>query len=137
MDFDDDNILHKLERPPSKNNLSVYTIVQIIIMLCIGCVAGYDLCSLLVNLKFSLSNLFQIVIDTLLFIGLCISAFGFLKENNGHLKGGFLLFYLGCLLLLFKLIIGFFKIGFSFSSLITLLIILCILFVITKQIQHI
>ena len=137
MDFRDNNFLHNLERPPSRNNLSIYTIIQIIIILCFGCFAGYNLYSLLMHFKFSLSNLFEIIINTLLFIGMCCSIYGFLSEKNGPLRGGFLLFYFGCAILLIKIIIDWFRLGFTFSSLLMLIIAWCMMFVISKQLEHI
>ena len=137
MDFGDNNILHNLERPPSRNNLSVYNIIQAILMICLGLSAGYNLIILFREFSFSKSELFSIFIDTLIFVGLCLSCFGFLKENNKYLKGGFILFWLGCILLLLKIIIAWFLKGFTFSSLIPLLIVFLLVFVISKQIQHI
>ena len=136
MEFDS-NFMQNLERPPTRNNLSMVNIIQLILMLYLGCGAGYNLYSILSQLKFSLSNLLEILIDSLLFIGICISFYGIFVENNGYLKGGFLIFCSGCTILLIKIIIDWLKSGFSFKSLIDLLISLFIIYIIMKQIQHV
>ena len=131
------NFMNDLERPPTKDNLTIYNIIELILMLCIGCAAGYNLYSVLSQFKFSLANLIEIIVDALLFIGIGISIYGFSFENNGYLKGGFIIFYFGCLILLVKIIIDWFKSGFSFSSLVELLILILLVYMINKQIQHI
>ena len=136
MEFDS-NIMQNLERPPSRNNLSIVNIIQLILMLYLGCIAGYNLYSILSQMKFSFSNLLEILIDSLLFIGILISFYGIFVENNGYLKGGFLIFCSGCALLLIKIIIDWIKSGFSFKPLIDLLISLFMIYIIMKQIQHI
>ena len=136
MEFDR-NFMQDLERPPTRNNLSIVNIIQLILMLYLGCLGGYNLFSVLSQMKFSLSNLLEILIDSLLFIGICISFYGIFVDNTGYQKGGFLIFCSGCAILLIKIIVDWFKSGFSFKSLIDLIISLFMIYIIIKQIQHI
>ena len=136
MEFES-NFMDDLERPPTRNNLSIFNIIQLILMLCLGCVAGYNLFIILIQFKFSLSNLIEIIIDALLFIGFIIGIYGLWIENDGYLKGGFSIFCLGCLILLIKIIIDWVRSGFTLSSLFEFLILLFLTYIINKQIQHI
>ena len=136
MEFDNNDILHQLERPPSKDNLSIYNIVQLVLMLILGITSAYRLYYLLFRHKLSLANLVDIIIDALIIIGLTISIFGLIGDNTGHLKGGFIIFYLGCIILLIKKIIDLFRVGFNWFYLIDLILAILLIFVITKQIQH-
>ena len=136
MDFGNNNILQILERPPNKNNLSIYNIIQIILMIILGSLSGYQLLCDFINLKISTSILFSIIIYGPIFIGFILSCYGFIKEKNVHLKTGFLLFFIGSLLLIIKEIIGIIKLEFGFASFCELIISMILCFVIMKQIQH-
>ena len=137
MEFGDNDFLHNLERPPSKDNLSGYNIIQILIMAYLGCSAGYNIYSIFSSDKqVSKSNIVELAFDLLLLIGFIISIYGFLSEKNGYLKGGFILFNLGCVILLIKTFVDWVKGMFSIYHLIELLLAIFIVFVITKQIQH-
>ena len=135
MEFENNNILHQLERPPSKDNLSIYNVIQLILMLFIGISAANKLYYLLSQNYISLSNLIEIIVDILLIIGIIIIIFGFIRDNI-NFKYGFLLFYFGCILLLIKKIIDLFENESFIFSLLELMIVILIIFVITKQIQH-
>ena len=136
MEFGDNNILHNFERPPSKDNLSKYNILQIVIMAYLGCSAVYNLYSIFSEKQHSKSDIVEIVFDLLLLIGFITSFYGFVSEKNGYLKGGFILFNLGCVIMLIKNIVDWVKGMFSIYHLIELLLAIFIVFVITKQIQH-
>ena len=135
MEFENNNILHQLERPPSKDNLSIYNVIQLILMLFIGISAANKLYYILSQNYISLSNLIEIIVDILLIIGIIIIIFGFIRDNI-NFKYGFLLFYFGCILLLIKKIIDLFENELFIFSLLELMIVILIIFVITKQIQH-
>ena len=135
MEFENNNILHQLERPPSKDNLSIYNVIQLILMLFIGISAANKLYYLLSQNYISLSNLIEIIVDILLIIGIIIIIFGFIRDNI-NFKYGFLLFYFGCILLLIKKIIDLLENELFIFSLLELMIVILIIFVITKQIQH-
>ena len=62
MEFDNNDILHQLERPPSKDNLSIYNIVQLVLMLILGITSAYRLYYLLFRHKLSLANLVDILL---------------------------------------------------------------------------
>ena len=137
MDFGNEDFLQSLERPPNIENLSLKNIIQIVLMLCLGCWAGYNLYEDIFQGKFSLFVLFQIIVYGLLFLGFLFSFFGLFLEKNANMKTGFLLFYLGCILLIIKAICECFTSQFNFIFIIELVISLLLGFVIMKQIQHI
>ena len=60
MEFGNNNILQILERPPNKNNLSIYNIIQIIFMIILGSLSGYKLLDVIFNRKMSFSILLLI-----------------------------------------------------------------------------
>ena len=128
MEFENNNILHQLERPPSKDNLSIYNVIQLILMLFIGISAANKLYYLLSQNYISLSNLIEIIVDILLIIGIIIIIFGFIRDNI-NFKYGFLLFYFGCILLLIKKIIDLFENELFIFSLLELMIVILIIFV--------
>ena len=136
MDFGNNNILQILERPPNKNNLSIYNIIQIILMVILVSLSGYKLFCDFFNYKISSSILFSIIIYGPIFIGFILSCYGFIKEKNIHLKTGFLLFFIGSLLLIIKDIIDIIKLDIGFASFCELIISILLCFVIMKQIQH-
>ena len=108
--------ISEIQNPPSKNNISICSIIQLLIMLYIGCDAGKEVYDLLKAGSFSIVNLIKIVIDGLVFIGMLLTAYGIFKDND-YLKNGFKLFLYGCLGLLIILVLDLIKQGFSFGSL--------------------
>ena len=136
MEFGNNDILHNLERPPSRDNLSINNIIQIIMMICLGFSGGYNLYSLFKQYEFSFMNLLEIAFNILLLIGACISIFGFIISNNGYLKGGFIIFSLGCFIAIIKISVDWLKGYFNFYELFELLFAIILLYIIIKQIQH-
>ena len=134
---DMDGIMRQLERPPSKNNLTVYSIIQIILMLCIGCSSGKDLFDIFSYSKFSIIDLIKIVVDGLIFIGFLLAAYAFFVDNSDHLKKGFLLFFFGLIGWLIICILDWFRSGFGFGSLIEFLIYCFLTYIIYIQCPHI
>ena len=131
------SLMRVLERPPLKNNLSILTIIQIIIMLYIGFVgAGSNLLGIFKNGSFSIVDLINIIIDGLLFVGICLATYGFLKEEENKTKNGFLLFFYGLIGLLIMIILGWFKDGFGLGSFLEFLIYGFITYIIFVQTNH-
>ncbi len=135
MEFGNNNILQILERPPNKNNLSIYNIIQIILMIILGSLSGYKLLDVILS-KNSFSILLLIIIYGTIFIGFILSCYGFIADKNVNLKTGFLLFFIGSLLLIIKEIIEIVKLEFDFITFCELIISMILCFVIMKQIQH-
>ena len=131
-----EDALSEIQNPPSKNNISICSIIQLLIMLYIGCDAGKEVYDLFKAGSFSLVDPFKIVIDGLVFIGMLLTAYGIFKDND-YLKNGFKLFLYGCLGLLIILVLDLIKQGFSFGSLVELLIICFISYIIYIQIPRI
>ena len=137
MEFENNNFLQNLERPPNINNLSISNIIQIVLMIILGCWSGYNLYLQFNPFKLTISFVLQVFIYGLLFVGLIFGFYGMLSEKNVKMKTGFLCFWVGCISLLIKAIIGIFYEGINFRSLFELLLSLFLGFVILKQIQHI
>ena len=130
------NLMRELERPPSKNNLSFLSIIQIIIMLFIGFEAASNLLSIFKIGSFSIIDLIKIVVDGLLFVGICLATYGFFTDDSGKTKNGFLLFWYGLTGLLIIIFLELFKDGFGFGLLIKILLYGLVIYVIFIQIRH-
>ena len=137
MEFGNDNILQTLERPPNKNNITIYGFIQIALMIILGCWVGISLFKELPNFKLHFYILLSIFAHSIIFVGFIFSLMGFISEKSAQLKTGFLLYFFGCILLLIKDFIDIFKFGISFLVFIQFIIALLLSFVILKQIQHI
>ena len=137
MEFENDNFLRSLERPPNINNLSIPNIIQIILMIILGSWSGYNLYLQFNSFKLSISFVFQIFIYGLLFGGFLFGFYGMLSEKNVKMKTGFLCFWIGCISLLIKAIIDILSGSITLMGLFELLLSLLLGFVILKQIQHI
>ena len=137
MEFGNDNILQTLERPPNKNNITIYGFIQIALMIILGCWVGISLFKELPNFKLHFYILLSIFAHSIIFVGFVFSLMGFISEKSAQLKTGFLLYFFGCILLLIKDFIDIFKFGISFLVFIQFIIALLLSFVILKQIQHI
>ena len=130
------SLMAELERPPSKSNLSILSIIQITIMLFIGYDAGSNLFGIFKNGRFSIIDLIKIVVDGLIFLGLILAAYGFFTDDIDKTKGGFLLFFFGLLGLLVIILLGWFKGGFGIGSLLKFLVYLFTDYVIFIQSKH-
>ena len=137
MEFGQDGFLQSLERPPKINNLSIQNIIQIALMLILGCWSGYNLYEQFSPFKLSIWFVFLIIIYGSIFGGMIFGFYGMLTEKNANMKTGFSFFWLGCILLLIKDIIEFLYDGFNYKPFFELLIAMLLGFVIMKQIQHI
>ena len=137
MEFGNDNILQTLERPPNKNNITIYGFIQIALMIILGCWVGISLFKELPNFKLHFYILLSIFSHSIIFVGFVFSLMGFISEKSAQLKTGFLLYFFGCILLLIKDFIDIFKFGISLLLFIQFIIALLLSFVILKQIQHI
>ena len=136
MEFGNDDILRKLERPPNKNNLSLYNIIQLVLMLILCCAAGFHI---IYNFLYGKSFLyyFSLISNGFLFLGAIFSFWGIATDVNATLKTGFSLFFVGCFLFIIEVIYRFCQFGFLIEYFIECLIVLILGFVIMKQIQHI
>ncbi len=137
MEFGNDNFLQSLEKPPKINNLSITNIIQIVLMIILGCWSCYNLYLQLSAFKLSISFILLIFTYGLLFGGFLYGFYGMLTEKNVKMKTGFLCFWIGCISLLIKAIIDILSSGITFKCLFELLLSLLLGFVILKQIQHI
>ena len=132
------NIMGNLSRPPSKNNISIWNIVQIIIMAYLVWCSGKEIYIIVFGGKgFTFIEILKIMIDGMVFIGFLFSAYGAIKNESYIYKKGFQLFILGCLGLLLTIINEFIKSGIIFGSLIKFLLICFIVYASFIQLPYI
>ena len=130
------SIMNELERPPSRNNLTVVGIIELIIIVIIGFESGKDLFDTFKAGSFSFADLIKIVVDLVVFVGFVISAYAFCTQNGSLLKNGYQLFFYGCVGLLILVLLGVVKDGFSLGKLINFLLCAFVVYVIYLQVQH-
>ena len=132
------NIMGDVSRPSSKNNISIWNIVQIIIMGYIGWCSGKEIYDILFGGKgFSFIEILKIVIDGMVLIGFLFFIYGAIKNEAYIYKKGYQLFIFGCLGLLFTIIIELMNSGIIFGSLIKFLLICFIVYVVLMQIPYV
>ena len=119
--MDVDSLMRELERPPTKDNKTVVNIIQLIIMLIIGLDAGKDIFDVFKFGSFSFVDLIKIVVNALLFCGLCLACYGYFKDERGPSKNGFLLFIYGLIGELIIFVLDWFRGGFGIGSLVEFL----------------
>jgi hypothetical protein len=132
-----ENTMKDLERPPTKNNLSVINIIQLVVMLFIGCEAAKGVFDLFKFSHFSIIDLIKIVIDLVVLAGVVISAYGLFTDNSDSMKTGFVLFFYGMLGVLVVFILDWIRGGFGFGSLLEFLFDAFVAYVIYIQTPHI
>lgn len=132
-----ENTMRELERPPSKNNLTVVNIVQLIIMAFIGIEAGNGLFKIFKIGNFSVIDLIKIVVDGLVLVGVLLSAYGLFTDKSDSMKTGFTLFFFGMLFLLVLYVLDWIRGGFGVGSLLEFLLDAFITYVIYIQTPHI
>ena len=128
--------MRDLEVPPSKNNLSVINIIQLIIMVCIGLEAGKGVFDLFKLGRFSIIDLIKIIVDALIFVGFALAAYGFFTDKSDSMKNGFKLFWYGLIAALVIFILDWIRDGFGFGSLIEFLFYGFIVYVLYLQCQR-
>ena len=134
--MDVDSLMRELERPPTKDNRTVVNIIQLIIMLIIGLDAGKDLFDVFKFGSFSFIDLVKIVVNALLFCGLCLAGYGYFKDERGPSKNGYMLFIFGLIGELIIFVLDWLRGGFGIGSLVEFLfvgILTYILFVQSKN----
>ena len=132
-----EDFLDEIKRPPSKNNLSIYSIIQILLMAYLTCDAIKEICDLFKVGGFSFVGLVKIVIDGLIIVGMGFAVYGFFSRADEGLKQGFTLFLWGCIGLLVIWVLDLLKDGFGAGSLFELLLLCYITYVIYVQIPQI
>ena len=134
--MDVDSLMRELERPPTKDNRTIVNIIQLIIMLIIGLDAGKDLFDVFKFGSFSFIDLVKIVVNGLLFCGLCLAGYGYFKDERGPSKNGYMLFIFGLIGELIIFVLDWLRGGFGIGSLVEFLfvgILTYILFVQSKN----
>ena len=132
-----ENVTRDLERPPSKNNLSIANIIQLLFMLFVGYEAGKGLFDLFKAGRFSIIDLIKIIIDLLVLVGFVLSGYGLFTDKSDTMKTGFVLFFYGMLAVMIIFIVDWFRGGFGFRSLSEFILYAILTYVIFIQIPHI
>ena len=104
-------------------------------MLFIGCEAGKDLFDLFKFGSFSIIDLIKIIVDLLIFVGFLIACYAFFKDDEASFKTGYSLFLFGLMGLLILYVLDWFRKGFSFGSLIEIIIYSIIIYIILRQLK--
>ncbi len=136
MNIEDNDIMHCLEWPPTIHNFSLYNIIEFILIFVFGCYGGYQVYKIFRFGTYELTDWLGLIIYGMIFLGACLSFFGLLEDDTNSMKIGFIIFCIGGPLIIIKTIYDWFKIAFSFYSLIEICIALILSFVCLKQIQH-
>ena len=128
------------ERPPTKNNLSIYNIIQLIAMFLVVYLEGKEIYDIVIKFQFqnfSFFNFIKLIINALVLIGFFLSGIGLLKDNMDFMKTGFILFFFG---LIGEILISLYdrvKKGINYLSFMELLLYFVLTYVIYVQIPHI
>ena len=130
------SILNELERPPSRNNLTIVSIIELLIIVLIGFESVKDLFDIFKVGSYSFIDLIKIVVDLVVFVGFVLAAYAFITENGGLLKNGYQLFFYGCLGLVILSLLGLVKDGFSLGNLIKFLLLAFVVYIIHMQLKH-
>ena len=130
-------IIMQLQRPPTRSNLSIFHIIQIIIMLFIGILKTKQLYLNLKSYNFSFTDSLIIVSDGLILLGILNFVYGLLAENSKFLKIGLLIFVLASLFFFVFSVFSLFKEKSLIKCLLELIMYGFIIYVIYLQIPNI
>ena len=134
MDFQ--SSLGDLERPPSKANLTIFTIIEICFFTYLGITSVKNIYDLITkSAGISSGYLLEICIYGLLVAGFFFVACGFFQNSHRHLKTGLLFFVLGLIGKAIFLFLRFIK-TFSFVPLIELCVDIFFVCIAYKQSTH-
>ena len=127
----------ELEKPPKKSDITIWSVIEICIFIYLGFSAMDDLFDTFTsNSGISFMGLIKIVICGLIAVGFLFAAFGFLKDDNQHLKTGILCFFAGCIGLTLIIFLNMFRGGFGLGSIIELLLFALFSYFLYKQSQN-
>ena len=88
-----------LDRPPSRQNMSLIAIIELVVMLCVGIVCGLDLVDLFDVNRWELWEILRAVRDALCVVGLVLIIIGlFFSISQYQIRSGTLCFCIGAIL---------------------------------------
>ena len=88
-----------LDRPPSRQNMSLIAIIELVVMLCVGIVCGLDLVDLFDVNRWELWEILRAVRDALCVVGLVLVIIGlFFSISQYQIRSGTLCFCIGAIL---------------------------------------
>ena len=99
-----------LERPPSRSNMSLFAIIELVIMGVLAIICLVELIDIF-NSNQSLSNVFlilRIISDILIVVGLCLIVYGlFCAMNPSPIRSGILCYLIAALISLVVIVYNF------------------------------
>ena len=89
-----------LDSPPSRQNMSLIAIIQLVIMICVGIVCLVELVTVIQNgSSWTLIPILKVVVDGLIVIGLALVLIGlFCSPSQYQIRSGILCFCVGAIL---------------------------------------
>ena len=88
-----------LDRPPSRQNMSLIAIIELVVMLCVGIICGLDLVDLFDINRWELWEIIRAVRDALCVVGLVLVIIGlFFSISQYQIRSGTLCFCIGAIL---------------------------------------
>lgn len=130
-----DDILRDMERPPSRGHITIWSIIEIILLIYLGLKGLKGIYDLFAgNYKLSLMDIILVIVNGLLLLGLIFIVHGFFADSRSSLKTGFMCFMVGIVFIIFDVILDIcFGGSFSFDSVLNLCFLIFLSFILYQQ----
>ena len=128
-----------LERPPSRSNMSLFAIIEIVIM---GVLAVFCLVELIELFKSdvpmnNVSTILRIIVDILIVVGLCLILYGlFCAMSPGPIRSGIICYLLAAIISLVVLVYYFINGGVTFYQFVYAIFLLLLAYFLWIQSGH-
>ena len=128
-----------LERPPSRSNMSLFAIIEIVVMGVLAVCCLVELVDLFKS-NASMSNVFtilRIIVDILIVVGLCLIIYGlFCAMNPSPIRSGIICYLLAAIISLVVLVYCFVKGGVTFYQFVYAIFLLLLAYFLWIQSGH-
>ena len=85
--------------PPSRTNMSLFSIIQIVVMIVISILCLYELVDIINSQKFTTTRTLALIDDIVIVAGICYLLYGlFFAASSRNIRIGILLFVVGAVL---------------------------------------
>ena len=107
-----------LDSPPSRQNMSLIAIIQLVIMICVGIVCLVELVTVIqYGSSWTLIPILKVVVDGLIVIGLVLVLIGlFCSPSQYQIRSGILCFCVGAILSIVVTILVLLKVDKSYNQ---------------------
>ena len=86
-------------QPPSRTNMSLFSIIQIVVMIVISILCLYELVDIINSQKFTTTRTLALIDDIVIVAGICYLLYGlFFAASSRNIRIGILLFVVGAVL---------------------------------------